>query len=190
MYGSREINTGWGNSSDNNPFVNPPTTKIGTRGIFAILFLGHLTLFANAAYSEPSLSQPVDLRQEAKIVRNTGKPLVLLFSLPDCAFCTEVRRNYLTPLIRDLPVAQRPVVREVVIASDRTLLDFDGAAITQRAFAARYKANVAPTVIMMDAEGKSLAEPIIGAGMAGFYGAFLDRAIEQAEHALEKTAQH
>jgi thioredoxin-related protein len=157
---------------------------------FAMTLLGQLTQFANATEAWPSLPQPVDLRQEARLVEKTAKPLVMLFSLPDCAFCTEVRRNYLTPLIRDLPASQRPIVREVVITSERAMNDFAGAASTQSAFAARYKTKVAPTVIMMDATGKPLAEPIIGAGMAGFYGAFLDRALEQAEKALARTEHH
>ena len=67
------------------------------------------------------------------------------------------------------------------------MYDFDGAALTQGAFAARYKARVAPTVIMLDAQGRALADPIVGAGMAGFYGAFLDRALERAKNALPKS---
>lgn len=139
-----------------------------------------------------SLPTPVDLRHEGQLIQQKGKPLVVLFSLPGCPFCKEVRENYLVPLVRDAAPADQAIVREIDITSNGTLKDFDGKPVSQKDFAARYKVQVTPTVLMLDAAGKPLAEPLVGSGMAGFYGAYLDNALAASRKGLEHpvASQH
>ena len=113
------------------------------------------------------------------------KPLVLLLTIPHCPYCEEVRVNYLIPLIRDGAPADQPIIREVDITSDSPMKGFAGEELTQRTLAERYKVKVTPTVLILDKEGNLLAEPLVGSGMAGFYGAYLDKAFSQAEQALK-----
>jgi len=141
-----------------------------------------MSLQAHAATG--ALLAPTDLRNEAKLVKQHNKPLILLFSLPDCAPCEEVRRNYLEPLIKNVPIASRPIIREVGIADRTNLKGFDGETLTQAQLAESYGAKVAPTVVMVDAAGKKLVDPLVGAGMAGFYGGYLDSAMVDAQKEL------
>jgi len=137
------------------------------------------------ALASPSLlPAPSDLREEAKLIRQDNRPLIVLFSLPDCGYCKEVRENYLQPLVRDVPEAERALIREVDISSNAPLNGFNGEALTQAQFASRYKVKMAPTVIMLDETGVPLADPLVGAGMAGFYGAYLDNALAKSKQAL------
>jgi thioredoxin-related protein len=135
----------------------------------------------------PMLAEPVDLREEAALVARWGQPLVILFSMPDCAYCPEVRDNYLAPLARAATARPGPIVREIDITSSRRIKDFDGASLTAAEFAKRYKARVTPTVVMLDARGKLLAEPLLGSGMGGFYGAYLEGALDTAQKALRAS---
>ncbi len=68
---------------------------------------------------------------------------------------------------------------EVMLDGDPALRDFDGAATTVREFGKRLGIRSVPTVIVFDAEGKAAAEPVVGLAAADFYGAYLERAVEQ-----------
>ncbi|WP_229505745.1 hypothetical protein [Massilia genomosp. 1] len=66
--------------------------------------LGTDTLAAGA----PALAAPRDLAADAALAAQRGQPLLLLFSLPGCAYCDVVRRNYLLPLTREGAARGRP----------------------------------------------------------------------------------
>ncbi|MBL8469560.1 thioredoxin fold domain-containing protein [Methyloversatilis discipulorum] len=119
----------------------------------------------------------VHAAKDAREAANPGVVFVVLFSLPGCHYCEEVRSHYLAPLARDAANRGRLVIREVDLNSARALTDFDGSATTQAAFAKRLKVQFAPTVLFLDARGQQVASPLIGAGKADFYGAYLDDAI-------------
>lgn len=162
-----------------------PAGVAGETGMLKKLFFALLVAPAAAAHAAPvALPAPSDLRQEAKLVRQTNQPLIVLFSLPGCSYCKVVRENYLAPLLRDAAPAERPLIREVDIASDAPLKGFDGEALTQKRFAAHYHVKIAPTVILMDQTGAPLTERLVGGDTAGFYGAYLDNAISAARQQL------
>ncbi len=54
--------------------------------------------------------------------------------------------------------------------------------------AARYGLAVAPSVVMLDRDGKLLAAPLLGGDVAGMYGAYLDRALDEARAKLAGAA--
>jgi thioredoxin-related protein len=136
---------------------------------------------AQAQSPDDMLPVPENLQREAAQAHADRKAFLLMFSLPGCGYCKVVRRNYLVPLLRDASPADRPVIREVQITSRDSLQGFDGKATTQSALATRYGVQVAPTVIVVNAEGELLADPIVGGDNNGFYSAYLDRALEAAE---------
>lgn len=144
-------------------------------------------LLCGIAHAEPApamLTEPRNLQQEASDAQAARKPLVLLFSLPGCPYCKVIRQNYLWPLLRDNPPAERPVIRELEITSRQPLRDFDGTLTTPAALAARYGVQVAPTVLFLNAQGQLLADPLVGGDGNGFYSGYLDRALEDAASQL------
>ncbi len=144
-------------------------------------------LVAGAACA--GLPAPNDLNADAALAAQRGKPVLILFSLPDCSFCEVVRRNYLAPLARDGAQQERPVVREVGLTGSDPFLGFDKQRTSGGALAARYKVRFAPTVIVLDADGKLLAPPLVGGDVSGMYGAYLDGALAQAQRTLARSAQ-
>lgn len=147
-----------------------------------------LLMFAQAARAA-LLAAPVDLHADGEQAMARGKPLIILFSFPGCVYCKVVRQNYLLPLVRDLPVRQQPVVREVEINSGVNLIGFNRERLTQQALAQQYKVRVAPTVLFVDGAGKLLAPAIIGGDTAGLYGGYLDNAFAESETKLNKRAR-
>lgn len=112
------------------------------------------------------------------------RPVIVLFSLPGCHFCDEIRRNYLTPLVRDAAPDQAPIVREIVITGARTFIDFGGVQIEEASLAKRYGIRVAPTVVMLNSLGEVLVPPLVGGDSVGFYDAYLQRALADASHRM------
>ena len=124
-----------------------------------------------------------DLAADARLAAGKGAPLVVLYSRDDCSWCAKVRREYLDPMARD-PKAQA-LLRELHIDRDTPLIDFAGRRTTSADFARRLQVRLVPTVMFHGPDGESLAEAIVGFRLADFYGAYLERAIEESRARLK-----
>lgn len=139
-----------------------------------------------SAGAQAMLPTAEHLQQEAVQAQAAGKPLVLMFSLPECPYCRVVRRNYLWPMLRDLPPAEQPVIRELTMNGRQAIKDFDGTVTTPTALAKRYGVKVAPTLVFVNASGELLTEPLVG-GDHQFYTVYLDRAFDESQRKLTGT---
>lgn len=144
-----------------------------------LLLLCLLPLAAAAQAHGSKLEVADNLQRDGMQAKAENKPLVLMFSLPDCPFCKVVRTHYLEPMLRTGPASERPLIRELQISSAKSLIGFDGFVTTQSALAKRYAVRMAPTLVFVDAAGQMLTAPVIG-GEHGFYMAYLDRAFAEA----------
>ena len=147
-----------------------------------------LVLFAspNAWAAETSLPPAHDLLADAKRVELTGMPLIVMVSLRGCPHCEVVRRSHLLPLLRDGQTRLPPQIRQIEINGRAAMRDFNGLSITHADFANRYKIKVAPVVMLFDANGEMLAEPLVGAMIPDFYGAYFDAALAEADAKLQR----
>jgi hypothetical protein len=122
-----------------------------------------------------------DLNAQAAAAQAKGQPLVVLVSRSDCTFCHEVRVQYLAPMQED------GLLTAVELVSDaRGTVSIGKEKLTPAQAARALSARFYPTVLFLDAALKPLAEPLVGAGMAGFYAGFLERALEQCREALKR----
>lgn len=131
-----------------------------------------------------TLAEATDLAADARQAAALGVPLVLLYSRDDCSWCEKLRREYLAPLARD-PAAPA-LVRELHMDRATPLVDFAGRRTTSADFSKQMQAQFAPTVMFHGPQGTALAEPIVGFRLADFYGAYLDRAIEESRAVLRR----
>ena len=95
-----------------------------------------LLVWTFAALAAPGFPPAQDLRREA-----SGGAVLVLFSLPGCRYCDEVRALHLRPLLRDPQLRDRVAIREVDLSSDAPIVDFTGERTTHRAFARRHGAG-------------------------------------------------
>ena len=123
-----------------------------------------------------------DLAADAREAARERKPLLLYFDREECPYCERALREYLVPLSRDEWKA-RALFRQIEIDRELPATGFDGRPTTHRALAQRYGVRLSPTVIVVDAHGRPLAEPIVGL-MPDFYAGLLDHALEKADAAL------
>lgn len=139
---------------------------------------------AGAAGPTPASSFAAD----AAVARGANIPILVFYSRVGCPWCELARRDHLGPLAADPAAAARVLIREVVLRSDTPLTDFDGRVTTHAAFAKTRGVRMVPTLEFLDAQGRPLAEPIVGVS-ADFYGALIERAIDESSAKLRAAAR-
>jgi thioredoxin-related protein len=133
---------------------------------------------------QATLVEAGDLAADVRLAAGKGVPLVVLYSRDDCSWCAKLRREHLGPLARD-PKAPA-LVRELHMDRATPLLDFAGRRTTSADFAKQMQAQFAPTLMFHGPGGALLAESIVGYRLADFYGAYLERAIEESRDLLQR----
>ena len=153
---------------------------LGRRGFTAAL-AGSLAWPLQAQAKDSALPVPASLPEVAGQAAARGEPLVLLVSLPGCPYCELVRRNYLLPARKESGLQ----AWQLDVTDRRTpLTGFDGKPTTAAAWTKAVKATFTPTVLFLGPQGQSLAEPLVGAAVPDFYGAYLEERLEIARTAL------
>ena len=131
------------------------------------------------AGAQAALPVVSDLAAVARLAREQRVPIFVAFTLKECPYCARARREYWTPMHDSTAWRAKMRMAEIVLDGEPALRDFSGATTTVRAFAQRFNVRHVPTVIVFDAQGEPAAEPVVGLAIADFYGAYLERAIEQ-----------
>lgn len=147
-----------------------------------------LAWFASAgAWAQPVKGVPLvqDFTAEARVAREKNLPLLVMFGTPNCPYCRQVLNNFLLPMSRNADYQAKVVMRQVEIGGNQRLVDFAGRPSTHGQFARQHQIKLAPTVVLFSADGRILGEPLVGMITPDYYGAFLDRAIDDALETLQ-----
>lgn len=147
-------------------------------------------IWAGPAASAPGadfLPAARDFRADAAQASAGGRPLLVLFSQDGCPWCERTRREFLLPMQANAGYQARVIFRQIDIDQATPLTGFDGAATTHHAFARAMRVKRFPTVMLLGPDGRVLAEPLVGFGIADFYGAYLDERIDKAVAGLART---
>ncbi len=155
-----------------------------TRSLLTVV-VGWL-LLAPPIWAESTIPLASDLNALQQEMQRQGLPLLLAFRADYCGFCRKLETEHLEPMVRSGQYDTRILIRRFDIDSDQTVIDFNGNRISAEAFAERYQASLTPTLLFLDAEGKEVAERLLGYNSPDFYGAYLEQAISTAQHAVKK----
>lgn len=145
------------------------------RRALAVALLAPAAMPAVAGAADSTLPPLRNVAADAGDAARRGEPLVVLVTLPGCHYCETVRRGYLAPQA----ARGELIVREVDMAASTPLRDAAGQITTARDWVRSHGVRVAPTVLFLDANGKSAAPPLRGI-QPDFYGAYLEQALEAA----------
>ena len=152
--------------------------------ITIVLVIGLLPLSALANDEESDEFEPLpiirDLREEAKLVEQRQRPILILFSMRLCEFCAFIRQEYLIPRMNNPKSADKIIFREIQTESYKYLRDFDGEIIGADKIAMRYKADLTPTLVMINSKGEELVKKIVGITNRSYYESELDASIDAA----------
>jgi hypothetical protein len=129
------------------------------------------------------LPRASDLAADAAASRRERLPILLFFDRDECPYCEQALREYLVPFSRE-EWKGKALFRQVGIDRRDPVVDFAGAKTTHEAIAARYRVFLSPTVLIVDAGGNPIGEPIVGLLTVDFYGAYIDNALKAASAKL------
>ena len=139
------------------------------RSLIAALLL---CAFSGAVYAD-HIAPASDLRQDAAQSRTEQRPILALVTAAYCEYCEAVKREFFQHMTDDA----RIILREIDLSSERTLIDFDGRRIGHSEFARRHQSLFTPTALFLDADGESIAKPLVGVATMDYYGFYLDKRI-------------
>jgi thioredoxin-related protein len=143
--------------------------------------LGLVARFDSVWAAAPILPSSTSLALELAQALRAKQALVVMVSLDGCPFCKTVRSSYLAPL------HERGELRAVQVDMGSSTLtrDFAGTSLTHAQVIQRWGVKVAPTVLFFGPQGTEVAERMVGAYVADFYGAYLDERLLQARQKLK-----
>ena len=143
-----------------------------------------LALAAAPSFAQSRLVYADDLPAIATEAAKRRVPLMIVFTEASCRFCTQAKRDYLVPLQARGSFADKVIVREVDVSTDRRLRGFDGELTTHREFGRANQVRRVPTVMVVDSRGEPLAQPVVGLLSEDFYRLTLEQAIEEGLYKL------
>ena len=134
---------------------------------------------AALAQQSPQLEFADDLAALGKLSGARKTPIMLVFTQPDCSYCISAKKDHLERMRVSRNYGAKVIMREIEAGNDNLALrDFEGNPTTHGALARKYDVRSVPTVIVVDAHGKPLTNPVIGLTAPDFYDLYLEQAID------------
>ena len=146
-----------------------------------------LALATIAACAAPCVEEVEDLQALGKDAESQSLAILLEFAIADCEYCEFVEEDVLKPMLKSGDYRQKVLIRRLRFDTGGKLKNFSGASVPVRQFAQRYGVRVAPTVVVLDAQGSPLSAPLIGVVSRDWYPEKLDAAIDEASDRSHDT---
>ena len=133
----------------------------------------------------PSIEIVDDFRVLKQQVNLARLPVVLLMATEDCSYCKAVKDNYLLPMSMSDEFKSKVLIRQLYVDDFAYLRNQHGEIVGGDQIGIQYKVEVIPTILFIDADGKELADRIVGVTNIDFFGSLLEERIEQARKNLQ-----
>jgi thioredoxin-related protein len=160
---------------------------MGIQGFWQLVGLLMISSLVRAeVLPEVHITELKSLQQDAHLANKKRLPILIMFSAQHCPFCVTVKEAFLKPMLRSGHYTDKVLIRKVELDGRKALRGFNGEKLSVRALASRYKVFVTPTLILVDAKGRELAERLVGIATVDYYGGYLDDAIDSALLGLRK----
>jgi thioredoxin-related protein len=141
-----------------------------------------LSLLASSAFAEPP---KVDWSDVSASARRQHSPILVVFSADTCSYCVKLQQEIIEPLSQDSQHGHHLLIREFDINSGGKITDFNGEAIRSRQFKRRYDIFATPTLLILDADGHPLTDPLVGYNSASEYRELLHASLAASYAALK-----
>lgn len=143
----------------------------------ALALLAGVAIAGNAQDVELPFTR--DLHADGQLARDKNLPIMVVFVAEHCGYCAALEAEYIKPMLYSGEYADRIIIR--VLNIDRSdMVDFQGKTQSSAMVANKLGAYVTPTIMFFDADGKELAEKIIGYGTPSLFGGLLESSIDRS----------
>ena len=149
---------------------------IRTTLILLLVLLAPPVLFA----AEPELPQTDSFAEIGHLSLQQGIPVVVFVSRDACPYCRTLRDQILKPMLAADKFEDRAILVEVSLDRIDPITGFDKEQMTAKDFGKLYKAELTPTLLFLDSEGREIGKRLIGISNLEFYGHYLQKSIDEA----------
>ncbi|MCW8890408.1 MAG: thioredoxin fold domain-containing protein [Sedimenticola sp.] len=132
--------------------------------------------------------EATNLHLDGQTARQKGKAIMLLVSQEHCGFCVQIKQEVIGPMIRSGSYDERLMIRELFLDTGSDVVDFKGQRRESHAFSYDYKVFLTPTLLFLDADGKELAEKMVGIQTPEMFYYYVDQSVQNALSALDKPS--
>jgi len=137
-----------------------------------------------ATENDFSVTVSSDLFTVADEAKKRHVPVMMFFAAEDCEFCERLEADYLAAMSHSDEYKDKVIIRKVMIDSYQDINDFSGKSVSAETFSNQFNIQVTPTLMLVNHEGKKLTKNIVGYNRSGFFGAYLDEAIDSAHQRI------
>jgi thioredoxin-related protein len=130
-----------------------------------------------------------NLAESAQAAQQQGLPTVVYVSREACPYCRTLSDSILGPMYAAGKFRDRAVLIELSLDQADALTGFDGRPITAEEFAQQYKAQITPTLLFLDADGREISKRRIGISNLELYSQYLQRSIDAALTVTRSSAE-
>ncbi|MBW5290828.1 MAG: hypothetical protein Rsou_1127 [Candidatus Ruthia sp. Asou_11_S2] len=143
-------------------------------------------LVSNFATSQ-DLALPLakNLLEDAQLVRKNETPILIMFSIPNCPYCQEVKQEVIAPMNELDEYKNKVIIRHVNAGTLKDMKDFYNNDTNHGRFAFQNGINFYPTIFLMDNYGANLGK-IIGVPSMDYYWTELDKVIDKSITKLKR----
>ena len=150
------------------------------RILLLLLLLSNFTLA-----EELVLPSAQDFLMDSQKVWKQKIPILIMFSIPNCAYCKKIKEDVLSPMAQLEEYDDKIIIRHVNADSFDEVNNFYNEAVSHNELTFHYAVNFFPTVILVDNYGASLGK-IVGVPNEEMYWTDLDEVIEKSTKKLRK----
>jgi thioredoxin-related protein len=147
---------------------------------FLSLLLFSMLLGCADSTASSSVQEEANFAVLAEETRQKQVVLLLEFHAESCPYCLTLEEDFLQPMLLNNGYVPKVIIRKVQIDSGDTLVNFNGNSIEASMFAKGYGVSLTPTLLFLDADGREVAERIVGLNTPSLFGAYIDMGIEKA----------
>lgn len=151
--------------------------------ITALYAAGVLLSFAQASYAQKHVSSESasfqelqDLQLLAERAKQTGLPILLMFGAEWCEFCEQLVEEVFNPMtMRGYYDGRVVLMRHVGVDEQQPIRGLQGKLIKKSEWAYELNADLTPTVIFLDGDGREVAPRIVGISNIHMYAGVIHR---------------
>lgn len=130
-----------------------------------------------------------NLSEIGRISLQQNIPVIVFVSRDACPYCRTLRDTILGPMLTANKFEHRAILMELSLDRVETLTGFENKQMTAGAFGELYQAEITPTLLFLDSNGREISKRIVGISNLEFYGHYLQKSTDQALLAIRSEAQ-
>lgn len=147
---------------------------------FALFLLMVMAVHQNVIAAGIGIPLAYNLEKSAELARQQAVPTVVFVSRDACPYCRTLRDSVLGPMYAAGKFEGRAVLVEVSLDGPEPLTGFDGQLIAAKDWGQMYKAQITPTLLFLDSEGREIGKRRIGISNLEMYGFYLQKSLDEA----------